>query len=995
MLFEDNFDDDADNVNGPLCMYYDTSELDKFFNQCDSGSFNAMHVNVRSLSKNFSSFSELLSVIPKEMDCIAVTETWLNPHSCTNFFQLRNYDFVHVPRPDKIGGGVGLYIRNDYTFRIRQDLTESNLDLESIFVEVTSNQGGTNIIMGCLYRPPNTDLISFNTNMSKILRILEKERNKVLIITGDFNLDLIKCSDHGPTSLFVDLLAGFSLLPCITKPTRITDVSSTLLDNFFINLSKIRSKSAIIYSDVSDHLPIILNINVNTKKDRRTPMIVDSSKRVFTLENTNVFKAMLDDVDWNFLSDCRDNPNELYEAFFTKYLTIFEKCFPTKSTRPQKRNAPRVIWMTKGLVASCNKKSKLLKKYKLSGSAVDRKIFVKYRNKLKSIIKKAEKDFYGQKLDELKGNVKETWKVLNSLLKKSPDILAKSFQIDNTAVTDPLAIADSFNTFFATIGSSLASTIPAPANHFSSYLKGSYLNSCALDPTCEAEIISIVYNFDLKSSAGWDEIPISLVKNTIMPIASALTTVFNSTLSTGIFPDKLKVAKIIPIHKNGPKDIVANYRPISLLPTFSKIIEKIIQNRLLSYIDKNNILSNNQYGFRAKHSTLLAVTDFYDSVSKSIDKSNYVIGIFLDLSKAFDTLDYDILLSKLEFYGIRGMAQHLLHSYLSNRKQYVHYNNMSSGIKYVTMGVPQGSILGPLLFLLYINDIEKASTLLHFILFADDTNLLLAHKNLDVLIALINAELSKVACWFECNRLSINVLKSNFIFFGSKSRPPSITLRIADKVLAEVDSVKFLGVLIDSKLCWKNHIHHVCTKMSRSIGVINNVKRLLPQNVLKLLYYTLVYPHLTYCITIWGQASSTSLSRVLMLQKRMVRIIDNAYYLDHSALIFTRLQILRIGDIYKLYAYLVMFKHLNNMIPRHCINYLSLVDISTNRYCTRIMPMYVVPHFRTNIYERGLAVSGPRLWNGLPEHLQHIKSVSHFKIQIKQHLSNQLDNISS
>ena len=306
------------------------------------------------------------------------------------------------------------------------------------------------------------------------------------------------------------------------------------------------------------------------------------------------------------------------------------------------------------------------------------------------------------------------------------------------------------------------------------------------------------------------------MKQSISFIAERLTKIINCSLTTGNVPNLLKIAKVCPIFKTGSKSEFSNYRPISILPAFSKFVEKLINNRLWAYVSKLDILVPNQYGFRSQHSTYMALLDFYDKVSQAIDDKKYAIGIFVDLQKAFDTIDHKILLSKLSFYGIRGVAFRWIQNYLSDRKQYVCLNNVSSSYKPITCGVPQGSILGPLLFILYINDIVQCSEVLYFILFADDTNIMYADNSINNLTLTVNRELNKLACWFKANKLSLNLKKTVFMMFGSKKLSATqncINVVIDGCTIEQMHSTKFLGVYIDGKLNWKVHI----TEVSKTI----------------------------------------------------------------------------------------------------------------------------------------------------------------------------------
>jgi hypothetical protein len=358
--------------------------------------------------------------------------------------------------------------------------------------------------------------------------------------------------------------------------------------------------------------------------------------------------------------------------------------------------------------------------------------------------------------------MREHWKIINSLLlnnKNSNQIKhATEFKINtHTNTNESEIIAKEFNNYFTNIGSKLAEKIPNVARSYQEYLHEPIMDSLFLTPTSEDEVYTIVKNFNNKMCAGFDDVCLNIMKKTIKPILKTLVFIINQSLETGVVPDELKIALVTPIFKNGSKAELCNYRPISVLPSFSKIFEKIIFNRLTSFLDQKNVLISRQYGFRKGHSTNMALLKFHDLVTKSIESGKFTLGIFIDLEKAFDTIDHSILLTKLSFYGIRGKAHDWIKSYLNNRKQCVKYNTAISRLNNITHGVPQGSILGPLLFIIYVNDIQNVSNFMELLLFADDTNLLTADSDWDKLVENTNLELDKLSLWFKANKLSLNV----------------------------------------------------------------------------------------------------------------------------------------------------------------------------------------------------------------------------------------------
>ena len=327
------------------------------------------------------------------------------------------------------------------------------------------------------------------------------------------------------------------------------------------------------------------------------------------------------------------------------------------------------------------------------------------------------------------------------------------------------------------IGPKLAKNITNnPEKTFDKYLTNNYKDSMFLDPITENEVETEIANMSINKSPGHDDICSRIIKTTGKEISKPLTHIFNLTFGSGIIPDKLKIALVTPIFKANENNKFENYRPISVLTCFSKLLERLMYKRLIKYVEKNKILSKHQYGFRKNRSTELAVIELVDKITKAIDKGEYTIGIFLDLSKAFDTINHKILIKTLEHYGIRGICLKWFENYLENRKQIVKYNQVKSKEMIITSGVPQGSILGPLLFLLYINDIQNCSKIISIILFADDTNIFYSNSCLKTLNKIIQLEIDKIADWLNVNKLSINTTKTKFILFYLDLQKKSISI---------------------------------------------------------------------------------------------------------------------------------------------------------------------------------------------------------------------------
>ena len=480
-----------------------------------------------------------------------------------------------------------------------------------------------------------------------------------------------------------------------------------------------------------------------------------------------------------------------------------------------------------------------------------------------------------------------------------------------------------------------------------------------------------------------------------------------------------------------------------------KIIERIMYNRLYSFLTKHNIISEKQYGFRKKYATYMALIDLVDKISCNFDEKNYTVGVFLDLSKAFDTIDHTILLNKLQCYGVRGSACNWFASYLHNRKQYVvfkgalyiiqilcrrytfwsypaglpiadtpgskqklkyrrvyshhfqttiaesihttpnsiqcPFNKSESEYKEISCGVPQGSILGPLLFILYINDIEHVSDIIKPILFADDTSLFHSHACFNTLIQEVNIQLHKFSTWFNTNKLSLNTKKSNFIIFtpnGKKYNISEAEININGSKIKHVKCTKFLGITIDEHLDWKVHIDNLSNKIARNVGVLNKLKHFLPAYIMKTLYSTLIESHLQYCTLLWANSHVTNIRKLQLLQKKAIRIITSSHYIAHTEPLFSMTTLLKLDDLYKYQLGIFMHKVTHCQLPQNMSSMFLRTD-NIHSHQLRNHNAYYIQQIRTNTRKSTINFSGPKFWNAIPTNLRQLASIHQFKKKFK------------
>ena len=980
--------DDSYDFHVPDCSYIIPTQFKTVLPATKNDAFTVLNVNIRSLSGNFEKLKECIKTVNHDFSIIGLSETHLKdkPH---DYYNLPGYRLEYVNRVGRNRGGVCMYITNNVNYKVRNDLCNANSNYESCFIEI-ERKNAKNILVGVIYRS-HTPIDNFALDMVTVFNKINAE-NKMVYVMGDFNIDLLKDDTDRATHDYIDLIYSHSLIPTIYKPTRITETSATIIDNILTNCESIIN-STILVTDISDHFPTVLisNLSLYDKNQHKNKCFY---KRLYNDDNVLKLKKYLSELKWEELFD-NINAEDDYSKFVTKFQELYDECIPLKKCTSKPKKEPRSPWITKGLLCSINTKNKLYKQYLRCPSIVNHQLFKTFRNKLHGLLRKSKRLYFFKKFEQIKGNMRQTWKTINNVLGRAQKQgLSNQFKRNTgTIITDPTVISNEFNDFFVNVGPALASQIHNTGKNYYDYLNSPCQTSIFMKPIVETEIMKIISKFDQNKSAGHDDIGNFIVKKVANEICHPLALIFNLSLLTGNVPDQLKIAKVIPIFKKDDADIFSNYRPVSVLPCFSKVLERLVFNRCIEFIDKNNLLNEKQFGFRANHSTNMAIMQLVDKINNAVEQSKTTLGVFLDLSKAFDTIDHDILLYKLELYGFRGVVKEWFKNYLSDRKQYVKYNDNTSELKNIICGVPQGSILGPLLFILYINDITNTSAILEFILFADDTTILYSSKHIVNELSLINRELSEVSNWFKANKLSVNASKTNYMIMGTpkmtamktpdnSTLQPNIDIILDDTKLQRVAKTKFLGVIIDENLTWKDNIDGITKTISRNIGVINKVKYFLPERILHTLYCTLVLPYVNYGILVWGSACKMYLEKLHKLQKWAVRSISNSHYRSHSKPLFYKYNILNIYDAYKLEVGVFMYKYFSGSLPNIFDDFFTKRS-DIHNYHTRNSNNYNQTRNKKVFSDQAVRTTGPILWNSLNDHLKNVTSVNHFRNKYK------------
>jgi len=746
--------------------FTDFDEFSKMYKNCKTPII--LSLNIQSLHSKFNDLKNLLLSLCNQKTnvvAIALQEIWQIPHS--DMLNIPNFTFVFKQRTQCRGGGVAFFIHNDYSFKI---LDEHSLIHEKIFecvtVEVVVNK--RKYVLASVYRSPSNSASQVDEFLQYFDAFLSNlsGRDIPYCIFLDSNFNLLKINLCVHSQKYLDIVHNNGFLQYISKATRVQQHSYSLIDHICCKNESSLSHTGTIVSDISDHFFNFLTLEPVKNSVTKTPC---QYRRNITPHTMEIFRNSLERINWSFLTDLT-NVDEAFDGFWDIFSTFFNISFPIQKVKFNKNIHKVNQFMTKGLLISRANKLTLHKTFLIEKTDTSFNVYKKYRNIYNNLVKKSREKFYTDSLNGQK-NPKKIWDIYKELTtgKKCVNSI-KEILINNSPSNDSKKMAEEFNAFFSTVGSKIAKSIKKIDRTVDQYLPNdSDTPVLKIDKVGPILICDIIKSLQAKKSCDTDGISTSLLKFLNTTISTPLALIFNLSIKQGTFPNYLKSSRVVPIFKAGDPLLCDNYRPISLVSSIAKIFEKIVATQLTNHLEINKLINKHQFGFQKGLSTEHNILHLTNFISKSLNEGKYCIGIFLDLKKAFDVVNHSILSKKLFHLGVRDNVLGWFQSYLANRTQKVEINGILSSPRSINISVLQGSVLGPLLFLCFINDIFSVSNLLT-LLFADDTCGLAAGDNINDLIKYCNIELQKIANWFSANLISVNVAKCKYVIFHNKGK---------------------------------------------------------------------------------------------------------------------------------------------------------------------------------------------------------------------------------
>jgi len=940
------------------------------------------YANIRSLPCNFDNLESYLSTLTIKPQIIILTETWISNNS-NNLFDIMGYDKVDIFRLKKKGGGIRIYYQHNMNIKQITDLTHLHNSIELLFIAIKINKN-FNLTIGAIYRPPTNTYESFNNFILNLENILRNRNvvNKKTIICGDFNLSL--CGDISNNSLtYSNLMTENGFDQFVTNKTHTlntTGVPNSLIDHFWANFN-LNNRCNVLNYPLTDHLPILFGFSGNIGDK-----FVQSKFRDLSIENKIIFRDNWQTELERLNLDTYSTLNSKTEFFCNWLSKLIDKYFPIKIKNKKLKNLQKP-WIDDSSKKLIKKKHKLFNY--LKEGLIPLEVFKSYCKLLSSLLSLKKENYIKQKLSNC-DDAKKHWSIINSLIGKSKQKnKIHNIDINGRNISDKNEISNEFNDYFANIGIRTQESLQPAINNYYEHMQP-HNRSIYLFPSTPNEVVKVLNN--LKSSNSMKDLPIPIIKIIKIDIAKIISGIFNTMIHIGEYPDCLKKARVVPVYKKkGSQDQLNNYRPISILPILNKVIEKLLHVRISSFLMKHSLLSPNQYGFTKSKNTEQAVMKFFEIGIKSLGNKTICGTLYLDFSKAFDTVDHGILLNKLTKYGIRGKVNDLIASYLSNRSQVVDLDDIISNHKAIRVGVPQGSVLGPLLFNIYTNDLNTVLDDSHKILFADDTIILKSSEDPIHLVSELQNALDLILDWCNFNKLSLNSDKTKVMYFTNRMvllEP----LTLNNNIIEKVTHYKYLGVNVDHKLNFSQHIESLCSKLSTLVYMSNKIKPFMDSNAKHNYYYAMVQSILSYALPAWGGnlIETEGGNRLKYLQNKIIFNLfgNNTENIENDLnAICKRSKVLRITELYKYKICIIMSRVIHHGYLPHLKEQI-LGQLRNHTHNTRAKTTYLLPFPTVKAVKISHFYQLIRTWNELPDQLKIKTSIPIFKKRIKQHFLN-------
>ena len=835
-----------------------------------------------------------------------------------------------------------------------------------------------NLLLGVVYRPPSgkvSDAVEeLSTSLTNILDSFQGE----ITIVGDFNINYNL--RHTPAFKEIkNFERVFNLQQLIKSPTRITKNAKSYLDLIFTNMDHVVSSGVLDFA-LSDHLPVFL---IKKKQKSKSTYIYTKGRSYNTYRKDDFQNDIKTHPKWVSFWDLEENkPDEMWNLMLEIILETSGFHAPIKDMKIRE-DTPR--WITKDLISEVYQKDFLFNKAKKFPSEANWEAFKKKKNEVKKLLSSAKEEFIKGKLEEHETNPRKFWRTINDIsgIGKNKNSSRCTKIIDeNNKEYEKQEAADFLNDYYANIGPNLAKAHKEKWEKEKCNIRTS--SSFSFQWVTEFEVKLLIKEIKITKSSAIEGLSTRLLKDAFEVLSFELTYLYNSCLQFGIFPIDWGLSLITPIPKTTHRSTDPNnWRPISQICLPGKLLEKIIHNQLYHYLEVNNILSSNQYGFRKGLSTSIAIFDVLKNLYENWNDQNFTGCIFIDFSRAFDTIDHHILAEKLDLYGLDNTSQKFMLEYMSCRKHNTTVDGRKSANAPVTYGTAQGSILGPLIFILYVNDIFTTINQDNSIyMYADDTLILSKSDNVEEVTSKAKETLGKIMRWCEVNKLTINYKKTKYMVVKHTKIPAEPCIEIGDVKISTVQQYEYLGVLLDDKLSMNEYADAVWKKANTKVGILAKIRRFISENTAAKIYKTMIRPHLDYIDFVLDSSSADRVRKLDTLQNKALRRIEYCMIKENRLAYSVLQQKYNIDDLrLRRKRNLLKIIHARSTVLKSADSENHRIELRSNDKVKIKMDFTA----KTRVFNSPL-YRGSRLWNLLPVDLQKEKDKYIFKKKIRTHV---------
>ena len=949
-----------------------------------AGGMKLAHLNVGSIL-GASKFEMLRKQVEEsKLSVFCASETWLNKDIPDRLVSINGYNHARVDRmwsdnPGNVGikrgGGLICYVDNgiDMNEFSYAHLNNSSRDVEMQWVALDIKNMRKVVIVN-IYRPPQGDYKAACKIIHNAINNANLKDNAEIFLMGDFNINML--DKKSPVVKELETTTSFwGLKAFITGRTRFGSsgevIKGSCIDNIFSN-SEIITEAKILDWNFSDHLAVM----VRRKRAKNTRSKVAFKGRSYKNYVREDLQGALLDEDWNQFYEA-NSPSTCWDILEGKIKSYLDTTCPQKMF---KVNETRDPWVTNEVLEEIKDKDSLLRIARRSGKPEDWREAKLARNRVGRLVEVVKADFLKEQQVELADDPKKFWRLVKTIIpgkkvgKNKITLIDRDKGLEGEKV-DEDQTADFVNSFFSGIGPKLAVNHNEPWEFFGENPAGlgADRTECPNFTTEYGEVLKLCKDIKISKSSGFEDISTKVFKDAFRVLVPQLVYLFNLSFRECVFPDRWKQATIVPLHKGGDKTEVGNYRPVSLLPLPGKLIERVVHGKMSAFLEAHGLITDKQGGFRKGFSTASIIVDITNSLFNNINNGLTSLAAFVDLRKAFDTVNHGILERKLKCYGINGSNLRWCENYLTGRTQKSLVNGVRSSSREITCGVPQGSVLGPLFFILYVNDLQHAVMDSEVQLYADDTVIFTSGVTPEEAEHKLQPSLDVFSHWCHVNKLSINAGKTKLMVFGTRhkvKKAKKVRLNLEGAPLQIVPTYKYLGFTLDSTLSFNYQVKCIANMVSYKASVLSKIRKFLKEDVALKIYKSMILPYFDYGDVIYMSANQEGLDKLQRLQNRCLKICKN---------LNVRFEARELHVITKVPK--LEFRreaHMNNFMHGR-LNRLDLVDQRDIRTRLHDAPTFLTKIPNLEAYKRAVEYSGAVAWNKLPPHMREIESSAVFK----------------